>query len=146
MSVNAELCEEVADAIEASGRARFEGQGKYGYDQTMVLHACRTPACVAGWTVAVAGVGAAKAECCDVRKVTKFSVMEDAKELLALNEGQAADLFTCYPYYPDGGVPMKGGLFPSPADAARTLRRLAETGVVDWSREEPGDGPRAGEA
>ena len=86
------------------------------YDQTSEEHSCGTPACIAGHAAYLAGQWGYGAP------------QPFAKEWLDLSWRSAYDLFDPIPY-------GAANLTPTPQDAARTLRYLAETGKVDWWRE-----------
>ena len=83
------------------------------FDMTAWRHRCGAPACIAGHTYALF-----EPESFDLRGRTEYT---RAKRLLDLRPIQAAGLFT----------PTHQRRITN-TDAARVLRHLAETGVVDW--------------
>ena len=89
------------------------------YDQRYSEHPrgphCGTPACIAGHAAWLAG------------QWSYEGTIEDAKEWLGITWDHANGLFDSAPYVGED-------LTPTPQDAARTLRHLAETGEVDWWR------------
>ena len=129
MSINKELCLEVADAIEQAGDAEPAKERDYGYNQCAYMHECGTPSCIAGWTVAV---GRGMDGTSDLDR-TPWAVVSEAVELLGLGYSAERALFCPYPY---GNKPEGPPDLATAKDAARTLRRLAETGKVDWTRPE----------
>ena len=132
--MNTKLIHEVADTIE---RLEFGDEpGKFmmtNYAHGMVGNpeSCRSPACIAGWTCFLAD-GVVLAD--DIR-LDEHPVHERAQELLGITYETANVLFTptgdeAY-YTAPPGTP--GHI--SPERAAATLRRLADTGEVDWGTE-----------
>ena len=80
---------------------------------------CGTHACIAGYTVILFGTPEGLAE-------SDGEVEEYAQLLLGIGDEQAADLFAPATVFNWQNL--------TPADAARTLRHLADTGTVDWTR------------
>ena len=87
------------------------------YDQSCFVHDCGTPACIAGHAIDLAGQWSYNA------------AVWDAVEWLGLDNDQGHALFDPIPLSPDDKD-------PTTQDAAATLRHLAETGEVDWSKGE----------
>ncbi len=81
-------------------------------------HHCRTTACVAGWTIAVAKPRK--------RRVWYNRLVDDASEFLGLDLGTAEDLFLV-------GESRQMLASVLPFEAVAVLRHLAKTGRVDWS-------------
>lgn len=119
--MNREMILKVADAIETAGAP--EAQPALGFNMGDWIsnqlidnsgHDCGTTACIAGWAVSVSG-----------RDVANYNgeIRSDAEHILGLDYDTAEELFVNYPIFSS----------PSPSQAAEVLRRLAETGVVDWS-------------
>lgn len=117
----------VADAIEQHAIAKlgfsmltyFDGLETGGRSASSVDksgHECGTVACIAGWACAL-DVGLSEAA--GIR-----SPFMHARTILGLDERQATLLFIPDPLNFDA---------ITPADAAKVLRTLAETGDVDWS-------------
>lgn len=85
---------------------------------------CETPACMAGHCVALFGGGAYR------RNDPEYNAMR----LLGLSEDQAIELFSPGGEHADFTITTDSDpRFISPARAAAQLRRVAETGEVDWS-------------
>jgi len=122
--------QEAVDAAHSDSVRRF-GFNMANYaarnDTDVEGHHCGTVACVAGWAVASFGVSG-RAKKVDPRRLFtpgRLSfIHKTAEELLGLSKLQSGDLFlgTNIPYN-----------HITPGDAAVTLRKLAETGEVDWS-------------
>lgn len=112
--MNTERILHIADLIE-----KLEPQ-QFDMSDYVTENECGAVACIAGWTYLTYGPGEYSAE-----------VHLSAAEHLGLNRNQADELF----------IPDYSNLFDSltdwdsitPAHAAQTLRKLAETGEVDWS-------------
>ena len=85
------------------------------FDMTTWRHGCQSPACIAGHAFALFEP--------KLFANTIGSEYSRAKSALGLNRRRAADLFT-----PDGLMDRTTNI-----QAARVLRHLAETGVVDWT-------------
>ena len=112
---------DVADAIEANA---------HNYDQEVLYHLDGTPACVAGWSVAVARAGTRGAA--DTVLFTgvddredgdeEFRIEDAAMRNLGLTVAEARIMFETAPY----GTPAKAG------EAVEMLRRRGRTGEVRW--------------
>ena len=108
------------------------------YNQAVTSNKCGTPACVAGHVVA--WLMPEEFRIC-ARIARPVYIMDQAQELLELNNEQANELFEAYPY--DAcwlGDDYDDSLDTGPAtaeEAAAVLRRLAETGEVDWRKARP---------
>ena len=105
---------EVADAIEAN---------EDDYDQSSIHFPCGTPACVAGWSIAVAKAGVENARGASI--FTCPAPLAQAGRNLGLTPEEAEIMFDSYPYGRDG----EGA---SPAEAVAMLRRYASTHDVRW--------------
>jgi len=117
--------------------------GDKGYD--VYGHTCGTAACIAGWAAAAFGyTGRAKifnplrAEGLGLYAHDgQGGVLEIMGRVLGLTGDQAGQLFTPNDYWDEGeddaalACPAFASITPS--EAAVTLRKLAETGEVDWS-------------
>lgn len=99
------------------------------YDQTMYFHldtmgTCKTPSCIAG-------------HACVLFDDKTHWFYDDpssyAAHLLDLTASQAKELFQAHPYANNPAYAF--GEFPKATreEAAKVLRHLAITGVVDWS-------------
>ena len=106
----------VADTIE---------HNRKHFDMTNFFHNCGTPACVAGFTIALASLKTFK---------DNQSATEAAAETLDLTLQQALDLLhpdgTSFSYVSDAKPGKPGHI--TWKHAVRTLRHFADTGVVDW--------------
>ena len=133
--MNTKLIHEVADTIE---RLEF-GYEKGQFGMSDFIHSpteedpysCHSPACIAGWTCFLAdGIVLS-----DVNPMTdRMTAYERAAELLGLDFEMAGKLFA--PIRENAhfeALPGRQG-YISPERAAATLRRLADTGVVDWGQ------------
>ena len=105
---------EVADAIE-----RHAGQ----YNQRRLQHSCGTPACVAGWSIAIAKAGRERAAATSI--FTCNHPIDRAQENLGLTYEESEVMFGSHPY---------GGDAPdaTAAEAVAMLRQYAETDEVCW--------------
>ena len=121
---NSKNCNIVADAIERSA----------SYDQEFYTNACGTPACIAGHTVMVLDKEfirfGRKSEGIyyfsgNPDSPTKIHIATGAMKLLALDEHQAASLFS--------GLPLWDKIVTQRI-AAKVLRLLATDDVVRWER------------
>ena len=97
------------------------------FDQAVVFHACGTPADVAGHVVAWL-LPKVSAQCAG-RIGTSEYVIHHAQKLLELSDKQAEALFDGHPYLDDD---PRGTSPATSEEAAAVLRRLADTGEVDW--------------
>ena len=84
------------------------------YDQTVVVHDCGTPACIAGYASLME----------DADRRTHH--MDAAREFLGLSGVQASLLFSAIPYEYPGFAP------PTVDEALAVLDHLIETGKVRW--------------
>ena len=105
----------------------IEGLDPSEYDQSVFMHDCGTPACIAGHAVFLAGSWDEVSE----DEESEYLTPCIASRWLGLRIPKAHELFDSDPVHLDET--------PTPQDAARTLRHLAETGEVVWShrREDP---------
>ncbi len=100
------------------GMRLFTHQGLGGH--------CGTPACIAGWTVAIGHD--------NPTSVQNNDAFDEARALLGLTLTEGVSLFmpsksvACY-YTTD----PESQKHISPARAAAVLRHLAYTGIIDWS-------------
>lgn len=108
--MNTERILHIADLIE-----KLEPQQ---FDMNEWANSCGTVACIAGWTYLTYA-----------DEVIPGSAGTVAAEILGLDEEVANSLFV--PTDEDGLDAMYEDI--TPAHAAQTLRKLAETGEVDWS-------------
>lgn len=126
----------LAEAIEKNERPKAFpdfgfNMGTYGDDNTDDWHGerCGTVACIAGWAVALFAEKKPAQDRCDLW------VYEEAKTLLDLGNVTAHLLFAPDDIQDMGDV--------TPKDAATVIRKLVETGYVDWSGSscfvDPGD-------
>ena len=109
----------VADAIEAHADQYF--QGEWGHEP------CGTPACIAGWSVALQEAPDDPAMF-DLGGLGGDTIPNMAGEALGLSQEEAEAMFDGCPYYwldPD----------PTAAEAAAMLRHYAATGEVRMARE-----------
>ncbi|PZP62989.1 MAG: hypothetical protein DI604_28090 [Delftia acidovorans] len=90
-----------------------------GFNMVSYVHACGTPACIAGWAVASEGTPSPLAH----QPIQPTGVSSRAAKYLGLEYPEAEELFL-------GGVYDLDEI--TPAQAAACLRHLAETGEVDW--------------
>ena len=117
---------DVADAIEANAGL---------YDQYRYAHDCGTPACVAGWSVAVKAKGAEPAGGADLRALgydayaRADEIRRQAARNLGLTEEQGREMCLPNPYT---GREADGVRRAEPADAVAMLRRYADTGRIVW--------------
>ena len=109
--MNTENIIALADLIETLPQAGFGS--KEGFFMGNWRHACGTPSCIAGWAVHLAGIDCGP-----------HQVPDKAADWLDLPIGEEWELFD--PDLPYSSI--------TPQHAAKVLRHLAETGVVDWSR------------
>ena len=111
---------QVAEAIEAHA-----GQ----YHQGWYEHSCGTPACVAGWSVAVKARGLDGAAGFDVRSLWLESklITDEAARNLGLSASERPAMFSARPFVGDDTRK------PTAAEAATMLRRYADTGEVVWA-------------
>ena len=119
---------EVADAIEAHADR---------YDQRGFFHGCGTPACVAGWSVAVRWKGKEGAADADLsgrppirwgRHKVWVCLRDEASSNLGLGARDGDAMFGTLPCTDGDGVRRE----PTAAEAAAMLRRYADTGEVVW--------------
>jgi hypothetical protein len=95
------------------------GQGVEGFNLNREVFTCGTPACIAGWAVSF------QRHTNQIADDEEFT--NDAMKYLGVNEYEYDDL--CYPFYAKAISSFDD---VTPAQAAKVLRNLAETGVVDW--------------
>lgn len=120
--VNVAECLRVANQIERSST----------FDMGQVLHDCKTPACIAGHVAVANGfVRDPKGDHINLQ------AMRFAREVLALQPQQAADLFCATSCVFGTTAENYDGMAATPAHAAACLRKLAETGEVDWLGTKP---------
>jgi hypothetical protein len=111
--MNTENIIALADLIETLPQAGFGS--REGFFMGNWRHDCGTPSCIAGWAVHLAGIDCSRSQ-----------VADKAADWLDLYfEDEAQDLFE------PSHLPYEA---ITPQHAAKVLRHLAETGVVDWSR------------
>ena len=92
-----------------------------GFDMADVWYECRTPSCIAGWTLAVAGV-----------EPPKGRAIAWAGRALGLDLWQERELFTPRRTHAHHCARPGEEGFIGPGRAARCLELLAEAGEVDW--------------
>lgn len=114
--MNIERLTEIAEWLEAGAPRKG---GVDGFDMGGYFHKtpCETVCCIAGTAIEWHSPGGF-AECASWEKTTRGV----AADILDIGLSQAYDLF----------LPSGQAEFASKAWAARTIRRLIETGVVDW--------------
>jgi hypothetical protein len=118
--MNKERILAVADAIE---KGSVQG---LSFDMTTYRNECGTAGCIAGWVFVMFAEHGSKTFRCDPR-VEEY-IVEQAAEILGIDEGSAEALF-----HAEGGTHRPEWGTITPQFAATVLRRLAETGEVDWS-------------
>jgi hypothetical protein len=121
--MNKERILALADLIEKQEHTGLDS--KSGFNMGDFTHYCGTPACIAGWAIAMK-LGDLS---CDVDKeifISGKSYSSLAGEFLGIGEELHVELFFSSP----GEIPLDE---VSPQIAASVLRHLAETGEVDWS-------------
>ena len=122
--MNKEKILDLAEIIERNGNQILEGTlNKKQYSQDKYLHPCGTPACIAGWACWMNNPFDEWHE--EVGK-EGYKFWKTARRILGLSFYKARVLFDQDPF--------DGNYFPTAADAAATLRHLAETGKVEWRR------------
>ena len=97
-----------------------------GYNRDTSGHSCETTACIAGWAHWIS-LGM------DPNKLARLGLNSHvvAQDWLGLTDKQAGELFL-----PDGEELAPYGLSYNsitPWDAAKVVRRAADTGTIDWS-------------
>ena len=130
--MNTDLIERVAKRIdEAEFCSGYLGGNpdRVEYCQKEFVYACGTPACVAGHVLAEAGYDFSEFQEGGRRVIldpdgVRVDTAEAARKELGIPSHAASDLFAMHPL---------GVRCPTPADAAACLRRLAETGEVQWT-------------
>lgn len=110
--MNVELLNELADYIEKSDKRRHRLKA---FRMNIYFYSCGTPACIAGHLLAMKGVSLSDF-------LARRSV--PTKEL-GISHEQEQEL--CYPHYNPYAQTADAG------KAARVLRHLAATGIVDWT-------------
>ena len=91
------------------------------YDQSVWLHLCGSPACVAGFAVAAS-------EGVKVAVSYEESVKDRAQRFLGLTDEEADEMFGFSIYKGYGDPDWK----PAREDALRMLDHAIETGEVEW--------------
>ena len=124
--MNVERIRQVADMIERVGDAHKAGGLDVGYDQLRCLHDCGTPACIAGFTAALAEDKDEHADLSYTDAIAESWLLGIAQSWLDLTIGQAYDLFHGEPFGHDDP--------PTAEEAAACLRGLADSGGVKWRR------------
>ena len=134
MAINEERCRAVAAAIRANVD-RFHMKDYGAPFDDLPTHPCGTPACIAGFTIAIVDPDG------DNRERRGSQVISDiAGEMLGISYWQVASLFA--PIMKYGGKwcfrrnPGQSGHITA-EHAARCLERLADTGEVDWEGTAP---------
>lgn len=112
----------LADLIESMPHTSVTDD--HGFNMDDFDHVCGTPACIAGWAIAM------RANDLSVNVRSAVDAEFDsysglASDYLGLSSGVGSDLY----YGPGRDVKLAD---ITPAQAAATLRRLAETGKVEW--------------
>ena len=128
--LNIELIHEVADTIERLEFGIHPGQFKMSDYTHWLAEDCRSPACIAGWTCYIADETVPPKG-----RLEDHPVHERAAELLGIKDDTADVLFAPTSYEAHYTAPPGNPGHISPARAAATLRRLADTGRVDWGTE-----------
>ena len=130
--MNTKLMHQVADTIERLEFGKEPGKFKMmDYTHWLVENnpaSCYSPACIAGWTCFLAD-GSVPG---DDSQSDDHPVHVRAAELLGIRDVTADLLFAPTGYGAFYTAPPGNPGHISPARAAATLRRLADTGVVDW--------------
>jgi hypothetical protein len=111
--MNTENIIALANLIETLPQAGFGS--KEGFFMGNWRHDCGTPSCIAGWAVHLAGIDCSRSQ-----------VATKAADWLDLDIEDEQELFDPGHHLPYEAI--------TPQHAAKVLRHLAETGVVDWSR------------
>jgi hypothetical protein len=122
--MNKERVLALAELIEKQPHVGKEEETTEGFDMAQWFHPCGTPACIAGWTLALK-YGDWTPALQDKRGAG--GVEADAADYLGLEGTQSAQLFFV------GHEAEKSLADVTPQDAAKLLRHFAETGKVDWS-------------
>lgn len=126
--MNKERILALADLIEKQPHTTVDDA--HGFTMGNWTHACGTPACIAGWAV-FAENGSAKFESGEWVSSRAASYLElDRDDAVLLFE---PDLRNPDEFEDDETDATDGWDEITPSQAAATLRRLAETGSVDWS-------------
>ena len=128
--MNVERIRALAEHIESLPTVgmTWDDAQRQAYCQRTYAHLCGTPACIAGWAVHLFGDAEGNGE------------PGEAGALLGLEPDAAAMLFHGDPFNARGrawGHEAGDGATDreaTAADAAATLRHLADTGRVDWRR------------
>ena len=129
--MNTKLIHEVADTIERLEFGHEQGKFKMMDYTHWLTDSCRSPACIAGWTCYIADGEVARP-----RGDDGDGVHERAADLLRIPDCKANDLFAPSRQVASYMAPLGAEGHISPARAAATLRRLADTGVVDWGTDD----------
>jgi hypothetical protein len=119
MTVNREHALALADLIETLPRVDNSHGKIHGFNLNYETFECGAPACLAGWSA-----WEQRGHPETIRFDDTF--LEDARKYLGISEDIGGKLF-----YPFGQGIDFGAV--TPEDAALTLRKLVETGEVDWS-------------
>lgn len=122
--MNKERVLALAELIEKQPHVGKEEATTEGFDMAQWFHPCGTPACIAGWTLALK-YGDWSPKLHDKRDAR--GVEADAADYLGLEGNQSAQLFFV------GYKSEKSFSEVTPQDAAKLLRHFAETGTIDWS-------------
>jgi hypothetical protein len=117
IAVNKERILALADLIEQQPHA--DKEASEGFTMSSITHDCGTPACIAGWA-AWEAVGRKNGDLYDF----DLDIEGKARDFLGISPTKADALFYPYEFKAYGEI--------TPSEAAATLRRLAETGQVDW--------------
>ncbi len=110
--MNKEAIIKHAEFLEALPREKF--------DMDTWADSCGTVACIGGWLVIQSGRGTA-----EEIEDGEVGVISTGAEVFDISRDKALELFV-----PFGQQPFS----TSPAQAAKVLRHLAETGTVDWEK------------
>ena len=111
------------DSVHADG-----GTGVEGFDMGAVLYPCGTPACIAGWTLAIAGASGEQQDPDELACEQALLGLSNVQTNLLFIPDTAAARWSA-------GEHERGWV--SPEHAARCLERLAESGEVDWEGTRP---------
>ena len=128
--MNTEKILKLADIIENQPDTEL---GDGGFNMSDTAHHCGAPACIAGHAVVMEhGVGSLENRSTGMPRYP-IAVMKMAARILGLEEAQRQELFA--PVTPTANYRRRDPRhsdYISAARAAKTLRRLAHTGRVDW--------------
>ena len=138
--MNVDNIQLLINKISTLSRGHNTGPDEKAFDMSSVLHDCGTPACIAGWALALRlqSEGPELESMIDEYRVAHPEVRERAsimlgtemsiaRDFLGLDNGRAKDLFHA------DGVSSFFWEKIEPEAAVKVLQHLINTGKVDWS-------------